>query len=1425
MNEHFYFPKQKANINKGYFLRILCIAFFACISICPGELFAQNTGFEALPATSPPNNWSAVTGTWVIETNPANVRTGAQSMSITDPAATGTTGGTTNPFYTSPGGEYLIAIGWGKASNATNGLFHLGYRSGTTNTLNPSSTSSGQPANLNDVSWSRIISVSSTAPAAGNYGVSLRAFRSATSPSTTIYMDDIILYSSASNVPDLSAPNPGSNVFVSGTNISWINGVDNGSPASGIGGVVIIRGDGALLPAPVLNDQAMYSPTGGASGVSSFVDGGITWTVVGNITDDATTSFNDGSASGGPYTYVVYMRDKAYNYSTGVVSQPPSPCTNPPVAGMAESSATGAVCNGSSVTLNLSGGSFGLGQTYQWQSSSTIGGAYTNISGVQNSPAYIINPTSTGFYRCEIVCSGGTAVYSDTIEVEVSTGYTGNFTINSGLPTGGANYNTIAEAIAALSCGITGPVVFNFNNDTYIGSIDLSNLQGLSEVNTITFNGNGSTVMDTLTAGKPDYILRLNNVSYITFDNFRFIADPLSTQGVVISLTDAHYNTIRNSVIEGDQSATGTTRAAIVISGSSASTTTATSASYNTFENNDISGGYYGIRLNGTTATRNVLGNRFINNIVRDFYGYGIYNLAGDSTQIVGNDIHRLNRPGSATITTGYGIYYTTNSKKGLISNNAIHDIVPSGVTTGSYAIYFTTNDAPAGEENWVVNNLIYNNVSNGANYGIYNSGSDGVFSYYNTVSFDNFGATAGLAYGLYQTTAAQRIENKNNIVYINKGGSGAKYALYYATTTSGIASDNNALYVNTAVAGTGVKNIGYWGAAFVSMANWQAANSGAFDQASVNADPFFADPANDNFKPGNLLVNNIATPINGITHDLFGTLRNITNPDPGAVEFTIYPNDIGVIGLESLAGNCTGTHDVKARIKNLGSNAITDFVVNWSVNGSVQSPVTWGPGTLNINEDALITLGSFAFTSNVAYDIEVWTSAPNNTVDGFTSNDTLLTENVKTGLSGTVTVGPAGADYQTIVAAINDINTYGVCGPILIDVDPLGGPYTEQIKIANIPGLSETNTIYLKGNGSEINYVSTTTANRAAIYLDAAKHITIDSFIINGALNNSASEYTWGIYASSGSDSNTIINNRINLSNNSSSLNYSGIVFSGSATSATTAGLFKFNRIENNIIDGGYYGIIFFGTALSAPQSIGNEIRNNVLKNAYSRAISVSYADSTQITYNDISYQERASVFGTANYSIYIQGGTTAPVNNTFINGNTIHDLFTQDKAATTATYGIYVTGADATTGKENVIANNVIYNIDNNGGNYGIYNTAGDGWLIYHNSVSVHNMDATAGTARGIYIAGLVTNNIINNNALHIVKGGPDFKAAVTYADSNALIISDYNALFTGGVVAVYVGSYGGTAYGSLAGYQNASGLDPNSFALDPEFTNRMY
>ncbi|RYY00360.1 MAG: hypothetical protein EOO53_22140, partial [Gammaproteobacteria bacterium] len=107
---------------------------------------------------------------------------------------------------------------------------------------------------------------------------------------------------------------------------------------------------------------------------------------------------------------------------------PANSCSSPS-AGQAIASSPFA-CLGSSVSLDLTANTIGVGQTYQWQSAPSISGPYTNIGAASGSPVLSISPTTTSWYRALVACSGGTPMESAPVEVSVVSALAGTYTIN-----------------------------------------------------------------------------------------------------------------------------------------------------------------------------------------------------------------------------------------------------------------------------------------------------------------------------------------------------------------------------------------------------------------------------------------------------------------------------------------------------------------------------------------------------------------------------------------------------------------------------------------------------------------------------------------------------------------------------------------------------------------------------------------------------------------------------------------------------------------------------------------------------------------------------------------------------------------------------------------------------------------------------------
>ncbi len=996
----------------------------------------------------------------------------------------------------------------------------------------------------------------------------------------------------------------------------------------------------------------------------------------------------------------------------------------------------------------------------------------------------------------------------------------GTYTIDAAVVTGGTNFQSFGDAVSAMAlAGICGPVVFDVvpGSGTYNEQVDIPQILGTSSVNTITINGNGDTLAFAPTSSDR-YVLRLSGVDHLTVDSL-VIVSTSTTYGYGIALTNASdSNTIQNCVIDlsGVTSTSSTNTTGILASGSPTSTSTAgNNANSLLVMNNEVIGGYYGIRLNGNTGGSDAVNNTVENNIVRDFYAYGIYMDDNTSPVIRLNDISRANR---TSVTTFYGVFFTSGNTDGLIERNRVHNSHDnaSSQSGSAYGIYLSGSDAPIGSENIIVNNLVYNmNSTTGLIYGLYNSSSDGSHWYHNTVSLDHQGATAGTTRGFYQTATATNVEIVNNIFSITRGGSGTHHGLYFNTTSSTILSDNNGVHMG----GTGgsTQHFGRYGTSdFTTLLDWQTANSGAYGQNSAAADPQFIDLANDDYTPNASAFNNVAALV-GVTEDFFGIARGVA-PDFGAIEFSPPADDAGISQLLQPIPACPGLNTLEVELTNFGADTLDSVQVFWSVNGGAIDSLTYMGPLAPGNTDGVV-LGTINVTGSI--DILAWNEGPNNQTDADASNDTLNIVGLLPSLAaGTYSINSAvatgGTNYQSYTDAVNALNNLGICGPVVFEVVPGSGPYNEQIVLGDVVGSSATNTITFNGKLDTLQFNATST-DRYLVRLNGARHVTLDSMVIK----STSTTYGYGVHLTNGADSNTITNSVIDLGDvtSTSSSNSTGILASGSNISTSTSGNnASYLVIENNEVIGGYYGIRLNGNS-GGLDALDNEIVENEVRDFYAYGVYLDDNDGAWVQGNDISRANRTSV--TTFYGVFMTAGNR----NVLVEQNEIHNTHDNATSQTGSAYAIYSSSCDAPVGEENLVVNNLAYNFNSNGTVYALYNFSSNGVYYYHNTISLDHTSATGGTTRGVYQTTTASNIEIKNNIISITRGGSGTKHGLYFNATGSTIESDNNVLYvnSAGSGAQHYGRYS-TDFTSFADWQtaNSGAYDQNSWSVDPLFAD---
>jgi hypothetical protein len=584
----------------------------------------------------------------------------------------------------------------------------------------------------------------------------------------------------------------------------------------------------------------------------------------------------------------------------------------------------------------------------------------------------------------------------------------GTFSVNSALPSGAGNFNTLGEAITAMNtCGISGPVVFELYDAVYNQEMILGEIPGSSTVNTVTFRpaaGNTVTITSSGTA-----TLRLNGTKNVIFDGSN---NGTGTRDMTIENSSTSVNTaavwlssqggmgqgceniiLQNCIIKAGSN-TATSTFGVYVGGMSISTFGTGDHNNNiSLINNHISKAYYGIYARAATPNLNLLieSNDIGSNNPADFVLYRGVDLQGATDPVISsNHIYNMK---NTTGTNIAAIEIGQNVSGAHIVKNNIHGIYQE--STGGWGAYGISIISGTGVSNILIaNNFIsdlmainYSSVSTAYNpFGIRITGGSNIKIYHNSINLfgqPTVGTSASMSACLLITTAVSGLDVRNNI-FANRmtGNAGTKsYTVYKATSTAFTTINYNDYYPSGSFG-----FVGYSGSADVTdLTAWQAVTGQ--DANSISEDPVFI--SDINLHTFSTTVNDKGTPLADVTDDIDGDARDPLTPDIGADEFSPLSWDLQVLSIETPASICglTNSEPVVATVKNNGANTITSFDATYILNSG--TPVTQ---TFNVNiaTDSVSTI-TFTQTADLSalqtYTLNVEVDL---TGDGYADNDTL---------------------------------------------------------------------------------------------------------------------------------------------------------------------------------------------------------------------------------------------------------------------------------------------------------------------------------------------------------------------------------------------------------------------------------------------------
>ncbi|MFY7793647.1 MAG: beta strand repeat-containing protein, partial [Chitinophagaceae bacterium] len=1084
-------------------------------------------------------------------------------------------------------------------------------------------------------------------------------------------------------------------------------------------------------------------------------------------------------------------------------------CVAPPTPGTTTSSISGSVCPNEAVTLGLSGNSFGAGQTYQWQSSATAAGPWTNVGGVLNTPGLTVNPSATILYRCAVICTGQTA-YSTALQVTVNAFFPGGtYTINKAQPTGGTNFNSFSDAYYALRCGINGPIVFNVvpGSGPYVEQLIMDPIQGASATNTVTWNGNGNAIQYLSTNTDERATIKLNGTDHQIFDSLRIVAlGATSTEfGYGVHLrNNADSNVFRKCRVEVDKTQASTNYAGIVLSVGPSSTASGDAGTdHNLFDRNVIIGGYVAFPIYGASATP-VTNNRLIGNIIQDYYLDGVDLYYANNTLVQGNE---FSRPTRAVVTTYYAVYAAGINPGLKVIGNRFHN--PFGAaqtsTSGAYPIYLSGSDGDATNPNIIANNAIYNMNGLGTIYAIYNSGSDNTLIHYNTVDITTTQAVTAASYGYYHSSTTTGVALRNNIFSMRRAGSGSKFGIYMFAGTE-LPSNHNAFFVEGPSA-----HVGYNGANRTTLAAWQTATNG--DANSVFGNPLFTSPATGDLRPRTPVIDNKGTPVTSVTVDITGAARNATTPDPGAWEFTVPP-----CTTPPTAGTATATPNVNFCIGTPialdlnGESFGSGQTYQWQVAATAAGPWT-NVGNPLLFADTVIEASISGF-----YRCVVTCSG-----QSATSTSVQVTMNPPFP-GGTYTINnaqpttyPTGTNFNNFNAAVAVLQC-GIAAPVTFNV--VAGTYNEQVLIKRITGASNVNRItFQSANGNPASVTLQANASAAANYvlmLDSASFITFRSMTINAQSTTNGRTVVLENTASHDSILNCIITTPATTVTSTAK----AAIFSGGLTGRNVV-------IRGNTLSGGDFTINMTGSTLEYPEYIS--IDSNTVTGAFSRNINVLNMLYSSVSKNrvtlaaprttgtnygiyisniDSAYQVNGNDVSIGAMSAFTYGMFMTSMNGANYNGSMSNNRVLSTALSTGTQYGFYVSSSS-----HGVIRNNVVNTRTSGTSSYAFYSTSGTGALKIHNN-TIRSASPAAGTTN---IAGAFAHTSSTD-------GPVDIRNNVFFHDANGIaylhsstgpIYSDFNLYFTAGTTLMRKNT---TNYATLQAWKDAEFWDYNSIRIKP-------
>ena len=483
---------------------------------------------------------------------------------------------------------------------------------------------------------------------------------------------------------------------------------------------------------------------------------------------------------------------------------------------------------------------------------------------------------------------------------------------------------------------------------------------------------------------------------------------------------------------------------------------------------------------------------------------------------------------------------------------------------------------------------------------------------------------------------------------------------------------------------------------------------------------------------------------------------------------------DSNSVALESIdnptEGTIAGKQPVKVTIQNMGDDWLTSCQINWTVNGVLQTPVTW-KGHLYTDFYDTITLGSYIQRS-MAYDtITVWVSNPNNKVDSTLDDDTLTVTayGCDSLLKGTYTIG-AGSQYNfsSLSEALSIMERCNLGGDVTLKIAT--GTYSDNIDLSN----------FNPSGKYQITITSFAENRDSVVFRPKAGPVV--------KLNNCAGVTFKDLTFDGKKAKPTCINLGTGLNN----IEFSHCMIHGFDTAvssntfstiyrASGAPIHDIRFIGNEII-GGSYGIYFYGSGTTSRNS-HILFDSNHVEDYYSYATYMYYNNNLKVTHNRFD--------GARSGNNYDYGFLSYYNDSSLFDANRFHN-----KGLNSYVYGLRSYYTDSFT----VISNNEIVLKNTTTTSYGMYLYYTSGTKIINNSIILNGSNSTS---YGMYVYTGSTSYYadFHNNISVCLSSGTCYPNYFTSTTAASRFNVDYNCWWSKSNV-----GYVGAAKTTLAAFQSS-------------------